>query len=81
MTKNTSLFPLRAIRYGVGYTERYFKFAWSQTGWVWNQSQKYLTWVKRQHIHLGFRVAMYVILIGFPLLWASIILWGFIRSI
>lgn len=81
MSKNTSPAPLRAFRYGVGYVEKYFKFAWSQTGWVWSQAGRYFAWVKRQNIHPGFRVPLYFLLIVFPFLWIVILLFGFLRSV
>jgi hypothetical protein len=81
MSKKTSFSVLQMFRYGVTYTERYFKFAWNQTFWVWKQGEKYLTWVKGQNIHPGLQVVLYFFLIGLPLLWICILIWGFVRSI
>lgn len=81
MTKQTSPFPLKAVRYSVGYMERYFTFVWNRTGWVWRQSNKYLAWVKGQNIHPGFRVIFYLFLVNFLILWVLILLFGLLKAI
>ncbi len=81
MSKKTSPSLLQGIRYGVDYTERYFKYIWRQTGWVWDQGNRYLSWVKRQHIHPVFRVTLYFFIIAFALLWVLILIFGIVRAI
>jgi|GEM_PF-1499685 len=80
--KKISLSPyLKAFRYSVSYTERYFKYLWKQTIWVLSQGKKYRIWIQSLSIHTGWKIALCFFFPVFGILWTILALWGFIKSI
>lgn len=71
----------KAMKWGVNYIEKFFRFAWTQTGWVFTLSRNYSRWVSTlssPYLRVTFFTLMPILFIP---LWITLIFWGLIRSI